>query len=171
MTSNIRGFNSQVFSDLPILVFISYCRLNGSRCGKVAKAHALFLAATESDEALNVPAVRSLLRDSATSGQPASASSVTSPSRLPAGFASIRRSGIQVNVRTCNTLMKGYRSSSAQSHQRCEQVLDTMKSLSILPDSVTMNTLVDAYALAGEMAQAESVRLSLYMQIIDLRES
>lgn len=63
---------------------------------------------------------------------------------------------LKPNIRTYNTVLKALRGYS--SFDKCMDVIRMMKKNHVAPDSVTMNTLVDAASLSGNLEIAEDVR-------------
>ena len=71
-----------------------------------------------------------------------------------------KSSRIVPNVRTFNTLLKAYRdNTSPKSYDLHDylDILEEMKAFNVQPDTVTINTLVDAVVSSGNVSQAESM--------------
>jgi uncharacterized protein YqgV (UPF0045/DUF77 family) len=66
-------------------------------------------------------------------------------------------SNIRPNTRSFNTLLKALRGSGEGSFQRCMELVESMRKLGLQPDSVTVNTLVDASVMDGKFEAAEQV--------------
>lgn len=64
---------------------------------------------------------------------------------------------LKPNIRTYNTVLKALRGYS--SFDKCMEVIRMMQMNHVAPDSVTMNTLVDAASLSGNLEIAEDVRI------------
>ena len=62
---------------------------------------------------------------------------------------------LQPNIRTYNTVLKALR--GYKSFEKCLGVVRSMRNNGIQPDSVTVNTLVDAAVITGNLEIAEDV--------------
>ena len=71
---------------------------------------------------------------------------------------------IQPNTRTYNIVLKGLRGAHQSDLDRCFGVLQLMARNHVVPDTVTMNTMMDACVKAGNLSAAEQVwsLLALY---------
>lgn len=63
--------------------------------------------------------------------------------------------GLKPNIRTYNTVLKALR--GHKSFEKCLGVVQSMRKNEIQPDSVTVNTLVDAAVITGNLEIAEDV--------------
>ena len=69
------------------------------------------------------------------------------------------------NTRTFNILLKAYREQATlRSHADYMALLQEMKKKDVFPDSITVNTLVDAYVSIGNISQAAAILNGLYDQ-------
>lgn len=64
---------------------------------------------------------------------------------------------LRPNIRTYNTLLKALK--QLKNFEKCMEVIRNMKKQGIQPDSVTINTLVDAAVSSGNLYIAEDVSL------------
>lgn len=62
---------------------------------------------------------------------------------------------LQPNIRTYNTVLKALRGYTG--FEKCMDVIKTMKANDINPDTVTMNTLIDAAVVSGNLDIANDV--------------
>ena len=97
---------------------------------------------------------------------------------LPVIGAYFRMHGIVPNVRTFNILIKGFRGQrisrtsepvlaldNQNIYQRCQDVVTLMRQFNLVPDVVTMNTLVDISVVMGDLEVAERVRAYFSLHI------
>lgn len=69
------------------------------------------------------------------------------------------------NIRTYNTVLKALR--GYESFEKCMDIISVMKDNDVSPDSVTMNTLIDAAVTSGNLAIADDVRTtSINVQLL-----
>lgn len=123
------------------------------RCDNFYKAYLIYLALTTSDESF-----ADLEQQLASSGI-SSASPISGLAALP--VAMFRDGSVRPNVRTFNTLLKGFRGQDAAGVDNCLRLIERMQSLGVKPNAVTINTVVDACVLAGNFTQAESVSYTI----------
>jgi len=79
-----------------------------------------------------------------------------------------RSTNIQPNVRTFNTILKAYRDYRGDKQFELSDylsLLQTMKSFSVVPDAITVNTIVDACVSCGNVSQAKLLLMNLNVDV------
>lgn len=142
-----------LFSSLPFtsetLILTFY------RCNRMDKALDLFKVLTSRDLAKVTSFKVSRVANSF-------AADKTDSKELIPGQQLFAFSNIKANSRTYNILLKGFRGADGESFNRCLDVLIDMETFGVKPDVVTINTLVDACVLTGNLERAEQVGQSCF---------
>jgi len=72
-------------------------------------------------------------------------------------YSMFRNSGLIANVRTYNTILKALRALGPGTYNVCIKIMDRMGDLGISPDSITVNTVIDACVQMGDLHTAHLV--------------
>ena len=155
---------AQIFSDVVLLNSLIDAYI---RCGSGTKAEALFLAVAPSSSSFSSFSSSELGAGQGSGGSTASARAALK--RVSEAGERFVACGVRPTIRTYNTIIKTWRpplsssssssssSVSALTASRCDAFLADLRTAGVAPDSVTINTLVDAAARGGELLYAEGL--------------